>query len=176
MALMSSCISDLYNKQSKNSGDAILSNVSSDFDWSTVTSVSLKVDVNDEFNAAYLYTVEVFDKNPIVESDAKLLTQGYANQDQAFQTSLSVPQGTTSLFVRQTTPQGLSSVKAVTVASSIELNFAAKAASSSKVAEATAFAKTSKALAPVVAAVYASVIPADAIAWDNNGEIGRASC
>jgi len=170
VVFMTSCISDLYDKQSQNSDGSILADVSSSFDWSTITSVDLTVKVADEYNAAYLYTVEVFDKNPLAESDAKLMVKGLANQNQDFQASFSVPQGTTSLFVRQTTPQGLSSVKAVDVAASIELNFATQATAVSKAAESAAFAKSSKVVTRVIAtSVYAESIPSDAVAWTNQG-------
>jgi len=92
--------------------------IPSDFNWSTISSVNLTVNVDDQFLGQYNYVVEVFDQNPIIDSSAKLLTKGLAKQGQAFITTFAIPQALKTLYIRQTAPDGLKIVRSYDLSSS----------------------------------------------------------
>lgn len=114
--LFSGCQKDLYDPNTSTTDtDAPITGVPDDFDWSTVSSVNLTVNVDDQYNGAYYYTVEVYDKNPIISSDAKLLTKGVGKQGSPFVSVVTVPQTLKSLVIRQTNPAGISVVRSIDV-------------------------------------------------------------
>lgn len=67
--------------------------------------------------------VEVFDKDPSLNSNATLLTKGIAKKGEAFSNVFSVPKTLKSVFIRQTNPAGECVTRAVGVASTISLDF-----------------------------------------------------
>jgi len=109
--LFSGCQKDLYDPDYVASKNGLLTGVPSDFNWSTISSVNLTVNVDDQFLGQYNYVVEVFDQNPIIDSNAKLLTKGLAKQDQAFITTFTIPQSLKTVYIRQTAPDGLKIVR-----------------------------------------------------------------
>lgn len=82
------------------------------FSWKTISTATVTVNVNDEFNGQYNYLVEVFDENPFYNPNASLLAKGLAKKSQSFTTKVVFPNTVTSLFIRQTAPNGLVSVRA----------------------------------------------------------------
>ncbi len=121
--LFAGCQKDLYDPDSAASSKAPITGIPANFDWSTVSSVNLTVNVDDQYNGEYFYTVEVFDQNPIINTNATLLGKGVAKKGQAFITELSVPKTVSSIAIRQTNPRGISVVRTVNVASSIVCSF-----------------------------------------------------
>jgi len=109
--LLTGCQKDLYDPDYVASKNGLLTGVPSDFNWSTISSVNLTVNVDDQFLGQYNYVVEVFDQNPIIDSSAKLLTKGLAKQGQAFITTFTIPQALKTLYIRQTAPDGLKIVR-----------------------------------------------------------------
>ena len=90
--------------------------IPADFNYLTVKTIDIQIDVNDQFNGQYLYKVEVFDQNPLTsDTVVNLLTAGVANQTKTFTTRVVIPQYVNTLFVRQTDPTKRSVVKAVLV-------------------------------------------------------------
>jgi len=100
-----------------NSGPDYTGNeIPSDFNYLTVKTIDLQVDVNDQYAGQYLYKVEVFDQNPLTsDTVVNLLAAGVANTTKSYTTRVVVPQYVTTLFVRQTDPKKKSLVKAVSI-------------------------------------------------------------
>lgn len=82
------------------------------FDWQLSSTIHLTVKVNDEFQGAYYYVVEVFDANPALSVDAHLLNKGVAKTGQPFTTEMAVSKAISQLYIRQTAPNGLASIRA----------------------------------------------------------------
>lgn len=92
------------------------SDIPSDFNYVTVKTIDLTVNVNDKFNGQYFYKIEVYDQNPyITDTVVNLLAAGVGNQSKTFSTRVVIPQFVNSLFVRQTDPTGKSVVKVLSV-------------------------------------------------------------
>jgi len=125
--LFSGCQKDLYDPEYAASKNGLITGVPSDFNWSTISSVNLTVNVDDQYNGEFYYIVEVFDQNPVINSNAKLLGKGVAKKGQAFSSVISVPQTTKSIAIRQTSPTGLTITRVVDVASTVTVDFGATA-------------------------------------------------
>jgi LruC domain-containing protein len=163
--IFTGCISDLFD-QAKNSS-ALIDGISSDFGWSTVSPVALNVQVNDLYEGQYEYTVKVYDKNPITESDARLLAEGFSKKGQSFQTTLSIPSDVTTLAILQIGPDSLKTLRIADVATSVSVDFSEQATSSSSIAQRSAIAyKASTAVSSDPE--YATTIPSGAIAYSSN--------
>ncbi|WP_321437488.1 LruC domain-containing protein [uncultured Bacteroides sp.] len=99
--------------------------VPDNFDWSTISSINLTVNVNDEYKGTYYYIVEVFNDNPIFNANATLLAKGVAKEGEAYSSEVNFPQALQTIYVRQTGPNGLKIVQERTIdAKNITVNFA----------------------------------------------------
>lgn len=86
------------------------------FNYLTVKTIDLQVDVNDQYSGQYLYKVEIFDQNPLTsDTVVNLLAAGVANSTNSYTTRVVIPQYVTTLYVRQTDPKKKSVVKAVAI-------------------------------------------------------------
>lgn len=106
---------DLYDPNFKAENPLETIDAPSNFDWKSVSSFDLEAKVADKFNSQYGYVVEVFDGNPIINPELKPISAGYAKGNSSFKTTITVPKGVDHLYVRQTTPNRLSSVRAIDV-------------------------------------------------------------
>ncbi len=98
------------------------------FNWSTISSVNLTVKVNDEYNGAYYYVVEVFDQNPVLTSNTTLLAKGVAKGGEAYVSEVNFPQALETIYIRQTAPDGLKTVLEQTInAQNITIDFSGSA-------------------------------------------------
>lgn len=88
--------------------------VPSGFDWTTSSHIALNIEVDDQYNGAYYYKVQVFDNNPII-SDASLLAEGLAKKNEPFKANVAYSKSDSILYIQQTDPQGYRSVKAIYV-------------------------------------------------------------
>jgi len=96
--------------------DVAKGDIPADFNYVTIKSFDLQINVNDKYDGKHLYKVEVFDQNPLTsDTVVNLLAAGVANMNKAFVTRVVIPQYVTTLFVRQTDPVNKSVVKAVKV-------------------------------------------------------------
>ena len=86
-----------------------------DFTWKNMSKVGLTVKVDDQYNGTYTYGVQVFDKNPITNTDATLLAQGTATGAKPFFANVEVGKGISTLFIRKTTPTGEELVRSAEV-------------------------------------------------------------
>ncbi|MEG1564014.1 MAG: LruC domain-containing protein [Bacteroides sp.] len=115
---------DLYdpNYRAKNPMEEVVA--PEGFDWKLSSTIALIVNVDDAFNGQYFYVIEVFDENPILSAEANLLAKGVAKKGQTFTTQLSIPKTMPIIYVRQTSPNGQSSVRAFeTSEGTINCNF-----------------------------------------------------
>lgn len=90
-------------------GDSIT--VPAGFDWSTMTTENITVKVDDRYNGKYYYQVEIFDANPIISQEAKLLAKGVAKQGQNWITTLDFFSHLETVYVRQISPVGQGVIK-----------------------------------------------------------------
>ncbi|WP_321519220.1 LruC domain-containing protein [uncultured Bacteroides sp.] len=124
------CQKDLYDPNYVATKNGLLTGIPADFNWSTLSSVNLTVNVNDQYNGEFYYIVEVFDSNPVIDSKAKLLTKGVAKKGQSFSSVVSISQTTKSIAIRQTSPTGLTVTRMVDVASIVTVDFGTTATKS----------------------------------------------
>ena len=123
------CKEDYYDPYYK--APSPFTGVPDDFDWSTINSIKLTVNVNDEYNGQYYYVVEVFDDNPVFNPNATLLAKGVAKQTEAYTSEINFPQALQTIYIRQTTPNGLQVVQERTIdATDLSVNFAGKSSGS----------------------------------------------
>lgn len=98
--------------------------VSSDFDWSTAKALNISVEVDDQYDGAYYYTVEIFDANPIITPTATILGKGVAKKNKDYISQVTVPLALELVYIRQTSPTGKSIVRISTVSGDhIAVNF-----------------------------------------------------
>lgn len=77
------------------------------FDWSTIGTVKVSVEVSDEFNGQYYYLVEVLDGNPLeTDQTYSVLAKGTAKKGEPFKMEVDYIKGNENLYIRQTDPRG----------------------------------------------------------------------
>ncbi|MDR1707611.1 MAG: LruC domain-containing protein [Prevotella sp.] len=87
------------------------------FDWTTSSQIALNLDVDDQYNGAYYYKVQIFDSNPIITPGASLLAEGLAKKNEPFKAKITYAKSDSILYVQETDPSGNRSIKAITVSS-----------------------------------------------------------
>ena len=97
---LTSCTKDVYNPEmdpvnrpAENPWEDIA--VPAGFNWSTIASVNLKVDVEDAYGGKYGYLIEAFPANPEEDPAAIPLAAGYANLTQSYTTTLRMSETST---------------------------------------------------------------------------------
>ncbi|MBW9276991.1 LruC domain-containing protein [Bacteroides fragilis] len=91
------------------------------FDWASTNSIKFSVEVDDEFDGQYYYTVEILDKNPLeatAEYPYNTLAKGVAKKGEAYQTEVVSSKDIKYLYVRQTDPRGRDQIKQVEISES----------------------------------------------------------
>lgn len=89
-------------------------NIDPSMDWKTTQSVNVSVGVNEDWGTDY--KVQLFDANPLSKnSNAKLLAEGYANQDLKFETDMDCPTALTTIFVARVDNKGRYLVKPASI-------------------------------------------------------------
>lgn len=114
---ISGCQKDLYDPDYVASKSGLITGVPSDFNWSTITSVNLTVNVDDQYDGQYYYVVEIYNNNPLYSSDAKLLAKGVAKKGVSLKSLITIPQGLKTLYICQISPNGNREVGTVDVSS-----------------------------------------------------------
>lgn len=99
-------------------------NVPKNFDWSTALAVNISVKTDNQYPTKN-YLIEIFDNNPIISTDAVLLSKGLAKSNETFTANILVPQTVKTIYVKQTNPKEIQVVKAYTIeGNSITVDFA----------------------------------------------------
>lgn len=89
-------------------------NIDPNTDWKTTQSVNVSVGVNEDWGTDY--KVQLFDANPLSKnSNAKLLAEGYANQNLKFETAMDCPTALTTIFVARVDNKGRYLVKTANI-------------------------------------------------------------
>lgn len=83
-------------------------------DWKTTAEANVNIIVNEDLGTDY--KVQIFDANPLSAiNKAKLLAEGYANQEMAFQTTIDYPKALNTVFVARVDEKGRYLVKPVSI-------------------------------------------------------------
>lgn len=117
LALLTACSEqDYYDPQSQEIPKELSDlTVPSGFDWTTSSQIALNLDVDDQYNGAYYYKVQIFDNNPIITPAASLLAEGLAKKNEPFKAKVTYAKSDSILYIQETDPSGNRSVKAIIV-------------------------------------------------------------
>lgn len=113
--LMAACTADVYEPkpeltpEPEKPGES-LSGIPEDFDYSTIAEKNLTVNILDEYEGKYYYTIEVLDANPIMNEGANVLIGGKTNQNTPFEVDVVLPKALKEIFIRQIDPYGLKKI------------------------------------------------------------------
>lgn len=101
--ILSSCQQDVYDPNYRTPMPDELKDLqtSSNFSWSTTSTVRLEINVNDEYKGQYYYEVSIYDANPFFNENAQLLSKGLAKEGKAYSTLLTIPKDIEDLFICQ---------------------------------------------------------------------------
>ena len=89
------------------------------FDWATTSNIKVTVEVNAPTNDEFYYVVELYDTNPIIASDARLLDKGVAKGNEPYTSEISIENTIKTLFVKEITPTGLATVRSAEITNGI---------------------------------------------------------
>lgn len=95
--------------------DYFIEDIPEGFSWATTSQVSVQVIPSDKYNGTYLYTIEIFDKNPLTDKNAKLLGSGWCTGQKPLQKEITLLDSQETLFIRQITPGGRKSLIEVAI-------------------------------------------------------------
>lgn len=95
--VLAGCKEDVYNP---NYNPNLGTNVPENFDWSTTKTLTVNVDVNDEYDGKYYYAVRVYDKTP-GEGILPVAASGKVNKDLPFSQEIVVPATVSKLYIVQ---------------------------------------------------------------------------
>lgn len=76
------------------------------FDWSTTTTKTVSVEVKDEFDGQYYYTVDIYNENPLYTESATKLASGVAKKGSNYVVALDLLKSQQGIYVKQTDPKG----------------------------------------------------------------------
>lgn len=107
-----SCVKDtsVVNETDENSLVALVPSIPDGFDWNMFQTVNIDLGTSEEFSESYYYKIIIYDKNPLYDEDASVLSSGVVKKNMNFTTSIDVPSALHTLYVEEITPQNKSSV------------------------------------------------------------------
>lgn len=95
--------------------DYFIEDIPEGFSWATSLAINTEVIPSDKYDGTYWYTIEFFDRNPLIDSSAQLLGNGWCSSKQPLKKTIIIPDAQTTLFVEQITPGGRRSVMEVPI-------------------------------------------------------------
>lgn len=101
--------------------------VPKNMDWSIIQTVTVKVNVDDEYLGKYYYVVEIYDNDPLFSENANLKAAGVAKQGSPFVKNIDIPRAQKKIFIKRTDPRGRSIVGCLEIqegATSLAYDFA----------------------------------------------------
>ncbi len=155
--------------------------IPSDFKWSSVKKLDVRVSVDDKFGGQYFYRVELYDNDPMLGVKANLLGAGMAKKGQDFAGKIVIPAFLQYIYVKKISPAKIPSVTMVAVSNLTSLvvsqNGATNELRDGNVGGSSAsdFSKLSKFSPSYDAKVYNVVIPTDAIPISGSGIVSVES-
>lgn len=175
---------DLYNETETQPSTLFpdAGNIPKDFKWNSAKSLDIRIAVDDKFSGKYFYRIEVYDNDPTLKGQANLLAAGQAKLGQDFVSQVMVPTMVKYLYIRETSPLGISSITMLEVAktTSIEANTNASSSSSNKASVMRAATNSSVIANGNISASNAVapsqvVVPADAVEISGSGTVAVES-
>lgn len=95
--VLAGCKEDAYNP---NYNQNLGTNVPENFDWSTTKTLTVNVDVNDEYDGRYYYAVRVYDKAP-GEGTLPVAASGEVTGNMPFSQEIVIPATVSKLYIAQ---------------------------------------------------------------------------
>ncbi len=97
------CVSDV--PEQKNSTSTVSSNgISDDFDWSNSRNTQLTVNVEDQYNGQFYYTIEIYLGNSAIDANAQLISGGKSNKKMPYTANIVIPNAYKDIYILQTDP------------------------------------------------------------------------
>lgn len=132
----SGCEQDYYDpSRQEGTGSSLFADsitVPFTFSWATTRNVNMRVEVDDNYNGAYYYTVQIFDDNPLFNEEATLLGMGVAKSSNDFSSKVVLPDALSMVYIQQTSPTGGKVIAPVEVTgSSLNYSFGTPSTTSS---------------------------------------------
>ena len=153
--------------------------IPSDFKWSSVKKLDVRVSVDDKFGGQYFYRVELYDNDPMLGAKANLLGAGMAKKGQDFVGKIVIPSFVQYIYVKKISPAKIPSVTMVAVSNLTSLivsqNGATNGLRDSNLGASSGLSKLSKFSPSYDAKVYNVVIPTDAIPVSGSGIVSVES-
>lgn len=110
VSMLFSCVDsekDLYDPSYQTSnpmGDGFAA--PDEFDWKMTTTKTVTVEVKDELEGKYYYSIEIYGEDPLTNENASALAKGVANKNSNFTTSIDLPPTQKGIYVKQIDPRG----------------------------------------------------------------------
>ncbi len=148
--------------------------IPSDFKWSSVKKMDVKVSVDDKFGGQYFYRVELYDRDPMLGAKANLLGAGMAKKGQDFVGKIVIPTFLQYIYIKKISPAKIPSTSMVAVSNLTSLVVSQNGTTnelrdgSAGGASSSDFSQFSKFSPSYDAKVYNVVVPTDAIPVSGN--------
>lgn len=110
-------IEDIYKETPRENSNLFNGNfvISEAFNWSSTKTIDVRISVEDKYNAKYFYKVELFDNDPVFGKNANLLAAGVAKGTQDYTGQISIPTALEYIYLKETSPVGITSVTMLAV-------------------------------------------------------------
>jgi LruC domain-containing protein len=89
--------------------------ISEAFNWSSTKTIDVRIPVEDKYDAKYFYKVELFENDPVFGTNANLLAAGLAKGTQDYTGQISIPTALDYIYLKETSPVGVTSVSMLPV-------------------------------------------------------------
>lgn len=153
--------------------------IPSNFTWSSVKNMDVKVAVDDKFGGQYFYRVELYDNDPMLGTKANLLGAGMAKKGQDFVGKIVVPAMLQYVYIKKISPAKIASVTMVAVSNATSLIVSQNASTNvlreSNMRVESGFSKVNTFTPSLDAKVAGVVVPTDAIPISGSGTISVES-
>lgn len=141
--------------------------IPSDFKWTSVKAMDVRVTVDDKFDGKYFYRVELYDNDPNLGTKANLLGAGMAKKGQDFVGKIVIPTMLQYVYIKKISPVKIPSVTMVEVANATSLNVSLNASTnvirSNSMRVVSGLSKANTFSPSFDSKVAGIVVPADAI-------------
>lgn len=177
---LASCVKADISKETEIASPKLFTDgvsIPSDFKWSSVKTMDVRVAVDDKFGGQYFYSVELYDNDPNLGAQANLLGAGMAKKGQDFVGKIVVPAMLEYVYVKKTSPVKIPSVTMVAVANTTSLIASASTniLKDGSMNAASELSKTNTFSPSFDAKVSGVVIPVDAIPITGSGTVSVES-
>lgn len=151
--------------------------IPSDFKWSSVKTMDVRVTVDDKFGGQYFYRVELYDNDPNLGTKANLLGAGMAKKGQDFIGKIVVPNMLQYLYIKKISPVKIPSVTMVALdnATSLIVSASTNVLKESSKRVSSGLSKKNTFSPSFDAKVSDVIVPVDAIPVSGNGTVSVES-